>query len=157
MKLSSRARCSTRLLLDLAQHAKEEPVCIGDIAKRQNISVKYLEQLVRHLKRAGLIVSVRGAKGGHKLAKKPEEISFGELVRLFERESHLVDCILRPEKCPMSNICLVRSVWEKAARAMYRELDSITVSSLLAQQSQSQLAEACGSFKRVRGFVTKTT
>jgi Rrf2 family protein len=74
MKLSTRSRYGTRLLVDLARHNDQAPIQIGEVSKRQDISVKYLEQLIRLLKRAGFVNSVRGAKGGHLLAKRPEEI-----------------------------------------------------------------------------------
>ena len=84
MKLSTRSRYGARILVDLARHNDQGPVQIGEISKRQDISVKYLEQLIRPLKQASMVNSVRGPKGGHMLAKKPEEITLGQIVRLFE-------------------------------------------------------------------------
>ena len=84
MKLSTRSRYGTRMMLDLAQRYDDGPVQIGDIAKRQDISVKYLEQLIIPLKKAKYVTSVRGPKGGHMLAKSPEKITVGEIVELLE-------------------------------------------------------------------------
>jgi Rrf2 family protein len=131
MKLSTRSRYGTRILLDLARHNKQGPVQIGEISKRQDISVKYLEQLIRPLKQAELVESVRGPKGGHLLVKKPEEITLGQIVRLFEGQSDLVECVSSPEKCNMADDCQVRLAWSDATRVLYEKLDSTTIADLL--------------------------
>ena len=131
MKLSTRSRYGARILVDLARHTDQGPVQIGEISKRQDISVKYLEQLIRPLKQASMVTSVRGPKGGHLLAKKPEEISLGQIVRLFEGQSELVECISKPELCKMSNDCQVRLAWKDATRVLYEKLDSTSIADLL--------------------------
>jgi Rrf2 family protein len=131
MKLSTRSRYGTRILVDLARHNNQGPVQIGEISKRQDISVKYLEQLIRPLKQASMVNSVRGPKGGHMLAKKPEEISLGQIVRLFEGQTELVECISNPELCSMSDDCQVRLAWKEATRVLYEKLDSTTIADLL--------------------------
>jgi Rrf2 family iron-sulfur cluster assembly transcriptional regulator len=117
--------------VDLARNHGQGPVQIGEISKRQDISVKYLEQLIRPLKQANLVTSVRGPKGGHLLAKKPEEITLGQIVRLFEGQSELVECISNPEKCSMSDDCQVRLAWGDATRVLYEKLDSTTIADLV--------------------------
>ena len=131
MKLSTRSRYGARILVDLARHNGQGPVQIGEISKRQDISVKYLEQLIRPLKQASMVTSVRGPKGGHLLAKKPEEITLGQIVRLFEGQSELVECISHPEKCSMSDDCQVRLAWKDATRVLYEKLDGTTISDLM--------------------------
>jgi len=131
MKLSTRSRYGARILVDLARHTDQGPVQIGEISKRQDISVKYLEQLIRPLKQASMVTSVRGPKGGHLLAKKPEEISLGQIVRLFEGQSELVECISNPERCSMSDDCQVRLAWKDATRVLYEKLDSTSIADLL--------------------------
>ncbi len=131
MKLSTRSRYGARILVDLARLNDQGPVQIGEISKRQDISVKYLEQLIRPLKQASMVTSVRGPKGGHLLAKKPEEITLGQIVRLFEGQSELVECISHPEKCSMSDDCQVRLAWKDATRVLYEKLDSTTISDLM--------------------------
>jgi len=131
MKLSTRSRYGARILVDLARHKDQGPVQIGEISKRQDISVKYLEQLIRPLKKAKLVTSVRGPKGGHLLAEKPENISLGQVVRLFEGQSDLVECISIPEKCPMSDDCQVRLAWRDATEVLYEKLDSTNISDLM--------------------------
>jgi Rrf2 family protein len=117
--------------VDLARHNNQGPVQIGEISKRQDISVKYLEQLIRPLKQANLVESVRGPKGGHMLAKKPEKITLGQIVRLFEGQSDLVECISNPETCNMADDCQVRLAWKDATRVLYEKLDSTTIADLM--------------------------
>ena len=131
MKLSTRSRYGTRMMQDLAQHYDEGPIQIGDIAKRQDISVKYLEQLIIPLKKVNFIKSVRGPKGGHMLARPPEEITIGEIVKVLEGGIILSDCIDNPEECNRSSSCLTRSIWEEATKAMYDKLNSITLSNMI--------------------------
>lgn len=132
MKLSTRSRYGTRILVDLARHNNQGPVQIGEISKRQDISVKYLEQLIRPLKQADLVESVRGPKGGHMLAKSPEDITLGQIVRLFEGQSDLVECVSHPEKCNMADDCQVRLAWRDATRVLYEKLDSTTIADLMS-------------------------
>jgi Rrf2 family protein len=131
MKLSTRSRYGTRILVDLARHKDQGPVQIGEISKRQDISVKYLEQLIRPLKQADLVTSVRGPKGGHLLAENPENISLGQVVRLFEGQTDLVECVSFPKKCPMSDDCQVRLAWRDATEILYEKLDATTIADLM--------------------------
>ena len=131
MKLSTRSRYGARILVDLARHQGEGPVQIGEISKRQDISVKYLEQLIRPLKKARLVSSVRGPKGGHMLAENPAKITLGQVVRLFEGQSELVECISYPDTCPMSDDCQVRLAWKDATMVLYQKLDSTTIADLI--------------------------
>ena len=101
------------------------------IAKRQGISVKYLEQIIIPLKKANYIQSVRGPKGGHILAKPPEEITVGEIVALLEEGASLVECSDNPEVCERSSTCPTRLLWQEAAQAMFDKLNSITLADVL--------------------------
>ena len=131
MKLSTRSRYGARILVDLALNSGQGPVQMGEISKRQDISVKYLEQLIRPLKQAKMVTSVRGPKGGHLLAMKPENITLGQIVRLFEGQSELVECISNPEKCSMSHDCQVRLAWKDATKVLYENLDNTTIADLM--------------------------
>ncbi len=131
MKLSTRSRYGTRMLLDLARYYNQGPVQLGDIAKRQNISLKYLEQIIIPLKKAQYVESVRGPKGGHMLARAPELITVGEIVALLEEGTNLVDCIEHAERCERSRDCPTRLIWQSAARAMFDKLKAITLADLL--------------------------
>lgn len=118
-------------MLDMAEHYDEGAVQIGDIARRQDISVKYLEQLIIPLKKANYVKSVRGPKGGHMLAKAPDEITVGEIVKVLEGGINLVDCIENPHICNRSSYCLTRGIWQDATKAMHDKLDSITLSKMI--------------------------
>jgi Rrf2 family transcriptional regulator, iron-sulfur cluster assembly transcription factor len=131
MKLSTRSRYGTRILLELSRRGVETPVQVSQISKKQGIPVKYLEQLLRILKQAGLVTSVRGPKGGHIMTKRPSEITLGQLVRLFEGQTELVVCISEPEKCNMSDDCRVRLTWMKATEALYEILDATTIEDVM--------------------------
>jgi Rrf2 family protein len=126
------------MMLDLAQHYDEGPVQIGNVSKRENISVKYLEQLIIPLKKANFIKSVRGPKGGHMLAKPPEEITVGEIVRVLEGGINLSKCIENPEVCDRTSDCLTRGLWKEATKAMYEKLNSATLSKMINEGSSWQ-------------------
>ncbi len=119
------------MVLDLAKRFDEGPVRLGDIAKRQGISAKYLEQLIIPLKQGNFIKSVRGPKGGHMLSRPPEEITVGEVVKALEGGMSLTDCVENPEECNRSRKCATRNIWEAASKAMYDKLDSMTLAGLL--------------------------
>ncbi|MBW2028165.1 MAG: Rrf2 family transcriptional regulator [Deltaproteobacteria bacterium] len=138
MKLSTRGRYGTRMMLDLAQHYKNGPVQIGDIAKRQDISVKYLEQLIIPLKKANLIKSLRGPKGGHMLATPPHKITVGQIVKVLEGGIDLTDCIEHPDICDKSSHCVTRRVWEDATEAMFTRLNSVTLSKMTKMAEANQ-------------------
>jgi Rrf2 family transcriptional regulator, iron-sulfur cluster assembly transcription factor len=131
MKLSAKTRYSARILIELALQEKQGAVQVSKIAFSQKIPVKYLEQLLRKLKIAGLVTSVRGPKGGHLLAKAANQITLGNVVRLFEGQANLVDCISFPEKCDMAPECMVRNAWYDATVALYEKLDSISIADLI--------------------------
>ena len=135
MKLSTRSRYGTRMILDLAQHHGKGAVQLGEIAKRQNISLKYLEQIIRPLKQAGFIKSFRGAKGGHILNKSPEEVTVGEVVSVLEGGNTLVNCDREPEVCDRVDSCVTRYIWMEAASAMYDRLAAITFADLLTMNA----------------------
>lgn len=138
MKLTTKTRYGTRLLLDIAQHQHQGAVQVSDISARQGISVKYLEQLIRPLKNEKLITSIRGPKGGHILAQKPENITLGQITRLFESQSALVECISNPATCAKTEECVVRVAWQKATRALYEKLDTITIADLVCDTESSK-------------------
>ena len=138
MKLSTRSRYGTRLVLDMAEHYQQGPVQLGAIARRQNISVKYLEQIIIPLKKANYITSVRGSKGGHTLSRPPDEITVGEIVSLLEATSGLTECAENPAICDRSGFCPTRLIWKEATDTMYEKLNSITLSDLLRMQRKEE-------------------
>jgi len=143
MKLSTRSRYGTRILFELARQLGDRPIQVSEIAKIQKIPAKYLEQLIRTLKQADLVKSVRGSKGGHQLNKDPREITIGQIVRLFEGQTDLVSCVSSPKRCKMSHECRVRRVWIEATEALYEKLDGITIADLLNDQKTGLLPPEC--------------
>ncbi|OQX51997.1 MAG: hypothetical protein B5M53_09740 [Candidatus Cloacimonas sp. 4484_209] len=123
MRLSTRSRYSCRALIDmLVNGAERKPVPLSKIAERQEVSEKYLEQLFIILKKAGIVKSVRGVKGGYVLAKRPDEISMGDILRLTELDISPVDC----SKCYRKNRCICRIYWEILGEIIEDYVDSIT-------------------------------
>ena len=142
MKLSTRSRYGTRLILDMARHHGKNPIQLGEIARRQNISLKYLEQIIRPLKRANYIKSFRGSKGGHVLNKPPEQITVGEVVALMEGGSFLTFCAKNPKACDRSDRCPTRFLWIEASKAFFARLNQITFADLMAEGKNAE-ADIC--------------
>jgi len=130
MKLSTRSRYGTRLLVDMARHYEQGPIHLSDIARRQGVSVKYLEQIIIPLKKAGLVQSVRGPKGGHRLARPPADITVADIVAILEDGLSLVTCTEQPEVCRRAPLCPTRLVWAEATRALMERLQRITLADL---------------------------
>lgn len=129
--MTTRSRYGTRLMLDLALHDSQGPVCISDVAERQNISVKYLEKIIHLLKSHGYITSKRGPRGGHVLAIPPEKISIGEIVRIMEGETALTKCVETGKTCEREVKCKMHGVWDGASKAMMDHLDAVSLSDLM--------------------------
>lgn len=133
MKLSTKGRYGLRALIDLALYSENEAVSIQSIAKRQNISDSYLEQLMRKLRSAGLIVSVRGAQGGYKLARPAKEISVGDVLRALEGSLEAVTCGGEDHSCEGADLCVTRYVWERINSSIRDTVDSIKLSQLVEE------------------------
>ena len=134
MKLSTKGRYGLRALIDLALYSEEEAVSLQSIAGRQNISVSYLEQLVRKLKKEGLVTSVRGAQGGYKLAKRAQEISVGEVLRALEGSINAVSCGEGENvHCQGEDLCVTRYVWQRINASIQETVDSIMLDQLVEE------------------------
>jgi Rrf2 family protein len=131
MKISTRGRYGTRMMLDLAAHHDQGPTPLRKIAKRQDLSVKYLEQLVIPLKAAGYIRSVRGARGGYTLARRPDKISVGQIIKVLEGGLSLVDCVEDPKVCEREKNCPTRDIWLRMSERLMEELSSLTLRDVL--------------------------
>lgn len=137
MKLSTKGRYGLRALVDLAVNGAEEAVSVGSIAQRQDISERYLEQLMAKLKRAGIVKSTRGAKGGYVLAKDEEEITIGEVLRALEGSLEPVDCPgLGEQGCSGSDTCVTKYVWKRINEGVNQIVDEITLRSLMEESRQ---------------------
>ncbi len=131
MKLSTKGRYGVRLIIDLALHGGEDPVLLKDIARRQGISEKYLWNLITPLKTAGFVRSMRGAHGGHRLAKDPSEISLKDIMRVLEGPLCLVECVENPSSCKRSQTCITRDVWCEASQGFMKTLDAMTLEKMV--------------------------
>lgn len=132
MKLTTRSRYGALMLLDIALNSGQGPVAVKDIAKRQNISKKYLEKLIRELKKTGLLTSKRGPGGGHMLSRDPGDVTLGEIVKSLEGEDPgIVDCRKGGRECPRMEECLTRSLWRQASDFMFEGLNRITLRDLV--------------------------
>ncbi|MBU0686333.1 MAG: Rrf2 family transcriptional regulator [Candidatus Margulisbacteria bacterium] len=128
MKLSTKARYAVTAMFDLAHNSKDgSPVSISQISARQGITIDYLEQILNKLRRAELVESVRGPAGGYLLAKKPQKIKIGDIVRATEGPIALVDCITDKSLCGKSGCCSTRGLWNKLSRKVSDLLDSTTL------------------------------
>ena len=133
MKLSTKGRYGLRALIDLALYSENETVSIQSIDRRQNISDSYLEQLMRKLRSAGLIVSVRGAQGGYKLARPANEISVGDVLRALEGSLEAVTCGGEDNSCQGADLCVTKFVWERINSSIRDTVDSIKLSQLVEE------------------------
>lgn len=137
MKISTKGRYALRLLIDLATNYEGEPIRLKDVAERQDISIKYLEQIISTLNRAGYVKSVRGAQGGYVLVKKPKDYTVGMILRLTEGSLAPVACIEDKEMtCERMQNCVTIKVWEKINDAVNNVVDNITLQDLVDWQSQ---------------------
>ena len=135
MKISTRGRYAVRLMLDLALSDTNHYVTIKTISERQEISSKYLEQIISILSRAGYVKSIRGAQGGYKLARPAEEYSVGMILRLIEGSLVPVACMDdTPNACPRSEACVTLDVWKQIDDAVSSVVDHITLADLVAKE-----------------------
>ena len=154
MKLSTKGRYGLRALIDLAMYGEEEAVSIQSISARQQISDSYLEQLVRKLKRAGLVNSVRGAQGGYRLAQPAEEISVGDVLRALEGSIEAVSCGKEHNaNCLGEDLCVARYVWQKVNKSIQETVDSITISQLVEEsrriKKDPELTKNCSNDRKM--------
>ena len=146
MKLSTKGRYGLRAMIDLAQYSGDAPVSIISISERQDISERYLEQLVALLRKAGLVRSIRGAGGGYVLAKDMKEISVGDILRALEGSLEPVECPgLDPAGgCKSAASCVSKYVWKRINESISRTVDEIMLDQLVeeSRKKTEKLQEA---------------
>lgn len=132
MKISTKGDYATRALQDLAFHYDEGPVPIESIAQRQALPVRYLEQLLLTLKRAGFLASKRGVKGGYYLAKPPREITLGQVIRAVDGPIVPIFCVAESprEHCSQETSCVLRDVWAEVRDAVSAIVDHTTLADI---------------------------
>lgn len=137
MKISTKGRYALRMLLDLAEHQQNGYISLKDIAARQEISKKYLEQIVPILNHSGILQTNRGFQGGYRLAKTPDNYTVGDILRLTEGGLAPVACLEQdPVTCPRSGDCITLPLWKGLNRVIGEYLDSVTLQDLLDQQRE---------------------
>lgn len=141
MKLSTRTRYGTRALLELALRKDEGPIFLREIAKQQQLSLPYLEQLISPLVAAGIVRSVKGPRGGVSLAKEPEDVNLGDVTRLLEGTTAPVECVADPSVCERSGSCVTRDVWSELNDVVDAFLRSKTLQDLVADQKKKNQSQ----------------
>lgn len=135
MRISTKGRYAVRVLLDLAAHNTGEYIKVKQIAERQGISEKYLEQIIAILNKAGYVKSVRGAQGGYRIAKSPEHYTIGMVLRLTEGSLNPVACLDDEQnECERCDTCETLGVWKELSEAINGVVDHVTIADLLAKQ-----------------------
>ena len=134
MKLSTRSRYGIRMMYELALHFGNGYTFLKDISSRQNISEKYLGQLIIPLRSSGLVISTRGAHGGYSLSRHPSKITLYEIINVLEGTTCVVECVKEPSICNRTDICPTRSVWERFDKTITDFLQGITLESLVLDE-----------------------
>ena len=139
MKISTKGRYALRMLLDLAEHQQQGFIALKDIAARQEISKKYLEQIVAILNKTDILQTNRGFQGGYKLAKPPAHYTVGSILRLTEGSLSPVACLDHdPASCPRHSAYATLPVWQGLEKVINEYLDAITLQDILDEQRQAQ-------------------
>lgn len=140
MKISTRGRYALRLLIDLMLQDKDKYISLKDISTRQDISIKYLEQITSLLTKSGLLISTRGPTGGYKIAKNPEQITVYDVMVATEGSLHSVACLGEVENpCPRKDRCTTLGVWEGLDKVVYDYLSGITLVDAIQLEEESPI------------------
>jgi Rrf2 family protein len=138
MKISTKIRYGARAMLELASHYGEGPIELKEIAKKENISLKYLEQVINPLRGAGLVKAVRGSKGGYSLAKPPSEICLYDVVETLEGPLNLLDCLRDPKVCQKVPSCVTREIWQEVSEAISKIFYSVTLEDMVNRKMDKE-------------------
>jgi len=136
MRLSTRSRYGILALMDIAVHANSGPVMVREIAEREGLSERYLEQLLLSLKAAGIVRATRGTGGGFSLAKSPSEVNLKDVIRITEGSTAFTECADDPDVCSRSSACALLDAWVEVTKAAERVMESITIKDLIERQAQ---------------------
>ncbi|MGN0467067.1 MAG: RrF2 family transcriptional regulator [Lachnospiraceae bacterium] len=137
MKISTKGRYALRLMLDIAKYGEEGPVRVKEIAKRQEISMKYLEQIISILAKVGYVRSTRGPQGGYRLSKAPEEYTVGMILKLTEGNLAPVECLVAPENtCGRAEECVTLRIWKELNEAIESVVEKYTIADLMEWEKE---------------------
>jgi Rrf2 family cysteine metabolism transcriptional repressor len=138
MRISTKIRYGARAMLELASHYGEGPIELKEIAKKENISLKYLEQVVNPLRAAGLVKTIRGSKGGYSLAKPPSEICLYDVVETLEGPLNLLECLRDPKVCQKVPSCVTRDIWRVVSDAISKIFYSVTLEDMVNRKREKE-------------------
>lgn len=152
MKLSTKGRYGLKAVIAIARLGESEAVPLSLVAEDTGVSVSYLEQLIIKLKKADIVTSTRGAQGGYTLAKNPDEISVGDILRALEGNLNPVECVSMDgeNSCTASEVCVTKIVWQRISEGINNAVDSIMLSELvneskaMADKNKNEINENCG-------------
>ena len=143
MKISTRGRYGLRILLDLALHDNGSPRMIRDIAGSQRISEKYISRLIIDLRRAGMVKSIRGSRGGYRIARYPKNLTVLDVIEVMEGPVSIIDCVTT-ESCDRQRGCAVRSIWCDMNNQIRSALAAVTLQDVIDRQRENEeIAEYC--------------
>jgi Rrf2 family cysteine metabolism transcriptional repressor len=138
MKISTKIRYGARAMLELAYHYGEGPIELKEIAARENISLKYLEQVINPLRGAGLVKAVRGSKGGYSLAKPPSKICLYDVVETLEGPLNLLECLRDSKVCEKVPSCVTRDIWQEVSEAISKIFYSVTFEDMVNRKREKE-------------------
>lgn len=138
MRISTKIRYGARAMLELASRYGEGPIELKEIAQKEDISIKYLEQVIVPLRTAGLVKSVRGSKGGYSLGKPPSEICLNDLVEILDGQINLIECLRDPKACQKVSSCVTRDIWGEVSDAINKIFRSITFEEMVNRKKEKE-------------------
>jgi Rrf2 family protein len=151
MNISTRGRYGLRALLEIAAQPSEEPVTIRDISRRQQMSVTYLEQILHKLKKAGLVKSIRGARGGYLLAREEDQITVSQIINALDGPIGISYCDfpeMREKSCVGPSACVSRTLWKKLEELIEDALSSVTLADMKQQVLDLKSSKLSGRGRR---------
>lgn len=146
MKLSTRSRYGLRLMLALALNEKKKPVFLKDIARSEEISEKYLSQIIIPLKARGLVNTFRGAHGGYVLSRPPSQIKLLDILESLEGDICLVDCVKKPDMCSRSTKCVTRDIWDEMSVLLTGFLNKLSLEDITEKYKKKTGAQYSGDY-----------
>ncbi len=138
MKISTKIRYGTRAMLELASHYGEGPLELKEIAKKESISLKYLEQVINPLRSGGLVKAVLGSKGGYSLAKSPSEICLYDVIETLEGPLNLLECLSDSKACQKVPTCVTRDIWKEVSDAISKIFYSVTLEDMVNRKREKE-------------------
>jgi Rrf2 family protein len=138
MKISAKIRYGARAMLELASHYGEGPIELKEIAKKEDISIKYLEQVINPLRSNGLVKAIRGSKGGYSLAKPPSEICLYDVIESLEGPLNLIECLSDSKACQKVRSCVTREIWKEVSDAISKIFYSVTLEDMVNRKREKE-------------------